>query len=642
MYPLILILIALITSLYSGTASAAHSSCGGENQKACPAYFTGPPCEQGLRKNDAGKCKPCGGDGERACRVIDKGKQCDSGLIYRAGYCTNRNIACGTEGSPPCHWMKPGARCKDENTATIDGICQSCGTAFNRACPIAERGNNCVSGTKYRKGVCVPNTQDNSAPKSRIYNMSDETILAEIGDWGDWEIEPGDYAEFSVPSTHCIDHSQGFVNPDNETYFNVSYFLDLTQTKCSKYGEIAVWENKADYVSYGKSAHVTTRARYLLRHSYADYREKTLQERTEAVLPGGDLYGIGVRGIIRAPDRDSWVAYWGPGAMEAGRQDSANGTPTGLVPPADRSDPRLRRLYGSTGSQWLICPPDAPADCRSEELLDYPINAVGSWWEYLDGTHIVEFMLMDDEELIAKRQDLNEHRHYRHYEKVGTNRYKSPWNNIYQFTSSNTGYWESAKTGKRRPIRRTRKLSRDIVGMYDGVLRTTINGDTRNRLYTYIVKPSALGSLAPLTHPKKLKVKRLDQKGWEDYEVSDYNTNLYLNDNGSSLRFYESPDAERLSIDLEEGSQSTVFNHIGPDNLDLEGDYKVGNNTFEITKHRKNSLKVDNLLGSGDQTFQRRSRNAYYFRDSAGNVLRFNQGLWYRPKGGSPQRVFRD
>ncbi len=643
-----LILIAFLTLFYSNASYAAN--CGGQNEDACPAWHFGPPCEQGLRKNDSGKCKPCGGDGERACRVIDKGKQCESGLTYRAGYCTRRDIACGTLGSPPCHWMKPGARCSAANTATIDGICQHCGRPFERACPIQEQGNNCVSGTRYSKGVCVPDEppSDSDAPKTRIYNMTDKPIFAQIGDdWGEKQIPANGHVSFSVPELHCVDHSQGFVDPDNETYFNADYFVEVSTANCRQWASITIWRDAAAFAPHeGEPVDTRHVGRGVM--SNATFRAHLLERRTEAAQPGGPLYEKGVRAVVMAPDRDAWVAYWGPGSIEVGRQDSAHDSPNGLTPPDSRGDRRVRRLYGAGGSQWLMCLPDAGAGCDSEELIDYPINAVGSWWEYLAAEHMVEFLLMDDDGLVSKRYGLSEARHYRRYEKVGTNRYRSEYGNFYEFTSSTTGFWESGKTGNKQYFRRTSDVPK-MEGMFDGVLETTINGDSRRRLVTFVVqdKENPL-NLATLNKPDRLKVKRLDQGDWVEYNRVDTNPNLFKSDDGATIRFHHSTRYDRIEFDWTSvnGAHQETFYRIrgrGGDKDFLEGDWKVAGNAFEITRHSKDSITVKGLNTSGKVTFKRRARNAYYFRDDGGNVLRWtDRGLLYKAKGESAQKVERD
>ena len=643
-----LILIALLTLFISNASYAA--SCGGRNQDACPAWHFGPPCEQGLRKNDKGKCKPCGGEGERACRVIDKGEQCEGDLIYRAGYCTRTNIACGTLGSPPCHWMKPGARCTAENTATIDGLCQHCGRLFERACPVAERGNNCVAGTRYSKGVCVPDEPPSTAdaPKSRIYNLTGAPVFAQIGeDWGEKQIPANGYVEFSVPELHCVDHSQGLVDPDNELYFNADYYLEAKTANCRQWAAITIWPDSATFAPHSGQPVDT---RYVNRGvmTYSGFRAHLLERRTEAVLPGGALYDKGVKAIVMAPDRDAWIAYWGPGVIEVGRQDSAHASPAGLTHPDSRSDRRVRRLYGAGGSQWLMCPPQAGAGCESEELTDYPINAVGSWWEYLEADHMVEFVLMDEDELVSKRYGLNEARHYRRYEKVGTNRYRSRYGNFYEFTSSTTGFWESGKSGNKQYFRRTSDVPK-MEGTFDGVLETVINGNQRRRLVTFVVRDAENPlNLATLNKPDRLKVKRLDQSDWVEYNRNDWNPNLFKSDDGAAIRFHDSTRYDRIEFDWTsaDGSVRETFYRIrnrGGDNDFLEGDWKVDGNTFEITKHSKNSITVKGLNESAKVTFQRRARNAYYFRDDDRNVLRWtDRGLWYKARGEAAQKVERD
>jgi len=643
-----LILIALLTLFISNASYAA--SCGGRNQDACPAWHFGPPCEQGLRKNDKGKCKPCGGEGERACRVIDKGEQCEGDLIYRAGYCTRTNIACGTLGSPPCHWMKPGARCTAENTATIDGLCQHCGRLFERACPVAERGNNCVAGTRYSKGVCVPDEPPSTAdaPKSRIYNLTGAPVFAQIGeDWGEKQIPANGYVEFSVPELHCVDHSQGLVDPDNELYFNADYYLEAKTANCRQWAAITIWPDSATFAPHSGQPVDT---RYVNRGvmTYSGFRAHLLERRTEAVLPGGALYDKGVKAIVMAPDRDAWIAYWGPGVIEVGRQDSAHASPAGLTHPDSRSDRRVRRLYGAGGSQWLMCPPQVGAGCESEELTDYPINAVGSWWEYLEADHMVEFVLMDEDELVSKRYGLNEARHYRRYEKVGTNRYRSRYGNFYEFTSSTTGFWESGKSGNKQYFRRTSDVPK-MEGTFDGVLETVINGKQRRRLVTFVVRDAENPlNLATLNKPDRLKVKRLDQSDWVEYNRNDWNPNLFKSDDGAAIRFHDSTRYDRIEFDWTsaDGSVRETFYRIrnrGGDNDFLEGDWKVDGNTFEITKHSKNSITVKGLNESAKVTFQRRARNAYYFRDDDRNVLRWtDRGLWYKAKGEAAQKVERN
>lgn len=75
----------LMPLTFSSTAEAA--SCGGKNQKACPALKKGPQCSAWLAKDKRKICRPCGGFKQKACPVLKAGKVCKDGLKKKRGMC---------------------------------------------------------------------------------------------------------------------------------------------------------------------------------------------------------------------------------------------------------------------------------------------------------------------------------------------------------------------------------------------------------------------------------------------------------------------------------------------------------------------------------------------------------------------------
>lgn len=98
-------LVALPLILVFGTAIAGFpapafaKTCGGPNQKACPALRRGPQCDAWLR-NVRGRCVRCGGVNQVACRAIRRGPQCRGGLRKVRGRCLQ--LACGGLNQAGC------------------------------------------------------------------------------------------------------------------------------------------------------------------------------------------------------------------------------------------------------------------------------------------------------------------------------------------------------------------------------------------------------------------------------------------------------------------------------------------------------------------------------------------------------------
>ncbi|MFK7914307.1 MAG: hypothetical protein AB8B93_10370 [Pseudomonadales bacterium] len=626
----LVVLLAVCLSVFSTTYSApALAKCGEKGEKAC----LGLTCKKGLRKNDNGICKPCGANGQRACI----GNPCPGrDVIYRAGYCTTKNIACGVEGQPPCHILKGGTPCR-EGLGVFGGKCGSCGGDFERACPRAERGNNCESHLKFSKGVCVPRANpEDTGPATYVYNASAEAVHVTWwpADGGVKTLQPGKRAKISVPELHCLDQTNaGLVNADNETYLNVPYLVEVKNANCAQWTNVDIWtsaqakRNAADY-----------RLPFIppdIHNTHLQNRKIHMATRFEQLAPGSAAYRKGMRARVRAPETHAWVIYWGDGLIEAGRLGDVSPSliNLGLTHPDQRSDGRLRRLYGQFAEQWAMCRPDAPTGCQSEELLDYSVNGVGSVWEFGSGKHMVEFKFMDDTKLIAKRLGLNETRHYRHHNKVSNNKYTNRHGNHYVFTSSHTGYFQNGKTGKKTRIRRTRALF-DPKGLYHVSLK--------GKPVTFVISQNPIPSLTK--PPSWIKVKRADDFRKTKYDRVETAINLYKAEDGSTLRFRESltrKHMEALSTSHKGYSRTYKRMELYASKDALEGEWKAGGDEFSIGKQKKDSLVVRGLNGQGKQKFERVYDNALLFKRGKDRIGVTHSGFWLQLRGESRKPIRR-
>ncbi len=280
-----------------------------------------------------------------------------------------------------------------------------------------------------------------------------------------------------------------------------------------------------------------------------------------------------------------------------------------------------------------MCRPGLATDCQSQELVDYSVNAVGSLWARVDGKHMVEFMLMNDEKLVVKRMDKHEQRHYRHHDKKSRNKYTNKWGNHYVFTSNHTGYYENGKTGKKTHIRRTRPLN-DFSGMYHAIL----GGPT-----TIVIKANEL--VPTKKGPASIKTKRADDFRRKKYDRVDTARNLYVAEDGETIRFRMSPDRDHMEAvwTSHKGYKRTFkrIEHFTGKGA-LEGDWKIAGDEFEITKQKKNSLTVKNLNGNSTRTFKRKYDNAFVFEHGNDWIGVLHSGFWVKLGNNRRQPVERD